>query len=96
MSGYGDEIKKHFTEPDGAMLNPDNLITEIVSALVILGYICAVVMIFYIAIQYFIATPAKKAQLKTQLIYLVAGAFLLTSGTTVLGVISGAFASWFS
>ncbi|MBP3284030.1 MAG: hypothetical protein J6M02_00840 [Clostridia bacterium] len=90
------DIIDYFKNPGASNLDIDNFSGQFAGAVMIVGYICAVAMVFYIAIRYLIARPAEKAQLKTQLTYLVIGAILLASGTTVLGVIAGAFSNWFN
>ena len=87
------DIKGYFTGTP-KRIDVDTFGKDVAGILLVIGYGIAVVMIFYIAIQYLIATPAKKAQLKTQLSYLIVGIFILISGTTLLGMIGGVFENW--
>lgn len=48
------------------------------------AYIVALCMISYVAIQWFIAAPSKKAELKGRLWSLLIGAILLVCGATIL------------
>jgi len=91
----GSDIKGYFTSPKSTMLDVDTLSSQLATIMMFLGYACAVIMILYIGIRYTIARPAEKAQLKTQLTYLALGSILLICGTTVLGVVGGAFANVF-
>ena len=89
-SGYAGQIKSYFTNPPDN-ININNVASQLASSMLIIGYGCAVIMIFYIGIRYLIARPAEKAQLKTQLTYLIVGVIVLTSGVAMLKIVSGAF-----
>jgi len=63
----------------------------VTSIIKILGYIIAVVMVTWLGIQYLIATPAKKAELKGKLWSMAIGVILLVAGVTILDVIATGF-----
>lgn len=87
----GADIKGYFKNPGADMIQIEEASSQIATFLLIVGYGIAVIMMLYIGIRFMVATPAQKAQLKTQLVYLAIGAFMLVSGTTVLGFIAGIF-----
>lgn len=92
----GDKIKKFFsTGNDMNLAKIDETANNFTGAILVIGYACAVVMIFYIALRYIFAKPAEKAHLKTQLSYLVVGVIMLISATSILGVVSGVFTDVF-
>lgn len=57
----------------------------------VLGYVIAVVMVTWLGIQYLIATPAKKAELKGKLWSMAIGVVLLVAGVTILDVVASGF-----
>jgi len=52
-----------------------------------IGYIMAVVMVLVVGIQWVMATPAKKQELKGRMWNIVIGAALIVGASTLLGVI---------
>lgn len=52
------------------------------------GYIMAVIMVLVVGIQWVMATPAKKQELKGRMWNIVIGAALIVGGVTFLGIIS--------
>ena len=91
----GSSIYAYFAMPPEKTMDLNSFFGQIAGVLLVLGYVCAVMMVSYIAIRYLIARPAEKAQLKTQLTYLMVGAVILTCGTTILGILSGTFTNMF-
>jgi len=89
-------IKEYFSNTEPGTFNPTDFTNQITGILLVFGYVCAVVMIFYIAIRYMFAKPSEKAQLKSRLAYLLGGVILLISATTILGVVGGLFAGIFN
>ena len=63
---------------------------EIAGIIQVVGYIVAVIMIVWVGVQYMIATPAKKAELKGKLWSMAIGAILITGGVTILGIVANA------
>jgi len=59
-------------------------------ALQFIGYGVAVVMILWLGIQYMLAQPAKKAELKGKMWSMLIGIILIVAGSTIVGVIWGA------
>ena len=96
VDGGSFSLKSYFTNQNNHELDIDNLSSQLASAMLIIGYGCAVIMVLYIGIRYTIARPAEKAQLKIQFTYLIIGVVVLVSGTTVLGIVAGAFNSVFN
>lgn len=52
-----------------------------------IGIAVAVVMTVYMGIQWMIATPAKKAELKGRMWYMAIGVVLLLGGVAILGIV---------
>lgn len=62
--------------------------SNIFSILQAIGIMCAVCLSVYMGIQWMIATPTKKAELKGRMIYYLLGVVLLLTVPTVLNVLS--------
>ncbi|MBP3284031.1 MAG: hypothetical protein J6M02_00845 [Clostridia bacterium] len=81
-------------DTDNPLADPLNEAGATVTGVIkILGYIIAVVMVMWLGIQYIIATPAKKAELKGKLWSMAIGVLLLVGGVTILDVIATGFKS---
>lgn len=91
----GTDIRNYFEHPGADMIHIEDISSQVATLLLTIGYGVAVIMVLYIGIRFMIATPAQKAQLKTQFVYLLVGSFLLVSGTTILGFIAGVFEKTF-
>lgn len=74
------------TPASEAMSNIGGQALGIVQAL---AYAIAVIMVLVVGIQYMIATPAKKAELKGKLWSMAIGAILIASAGTILGFVAG-------
>ena len=59
-------------------------------ALKFVGYGVAVVMILWLGIQYMLAQPAKKAELKGKMWSMLIGIILLVAGVTIIDLLWGA------
>lgn len=72
---------------------PDEVTTwgaSIVSVLTTVGYIVAVVMTLWLGIQWILATPNKKAELKGRMWSMAIGIVLLVAGMTIINALWGA------
>lgn len=58
-----------------------------IGALKFIGYGVAVVMVLWLGIQYMLAQPAKKAELKGKMWSMLIGIILLVAGVTIIGFI---------
>ena len=58
-----------------------------IGALKFIGYGVAVVMILWLGIQYMLAQPAKKAELKGKMWSMLIGIILLVAGVTIIDII---------
>ena len=76
------------TELTGKLTIAGGTVTGVIK---VLGYIIAVVMVTWLGIQYIIATPAKKAELKGKLWSMAIGVVLLVAGVTILDVLASGF-----
>jgi len=63
---------------------------EIAGIIQVIGYVVAVIMVVWVGVQYMIATPSKKAELKGKLWSMAIGAVLIVCGVTILGVVADA------
>ena len=59
-------------------------------ALQFVGYGVAIVMALWLGIQYMLAQPAKKAELKGKMWSMLIGIILIVAGSTIIGMIWGA------
>ena len=66
----------------------DNLLKQVLGVVSTAGYVIAVIMVIWVGIQYMIATPAKKAELKGKLWSMAIGCILIVGASTILTVIS--------
>jgi len=62
----------------------------VITVLVYFGYILAVVMVIWLGIQWLLATPAKKAELKGKLWSMAIGIILLVGAVTIIDLVWGA------
>lgn len=60
----------------------------VISVVQTVGYIVAVVMVVFVGIQWLMATPAKRQELKARMWNLVIGAILISGGVSILGLIA--------
>lgn len=58
-----------------------------VGAIQFIGYGIAVVMILWLGIQYMLAQPAKKAELKGKMWSMLIGIILIVAGSTIIGLV---------
>ena len=68
----------------------DTFLSDILSVVSSAGYIIAVIMVIWVGIQYMIATPGKKAELKGKLWSMAIGVVLIVCGVTILGLVAQA------
>ena len=61
---------------------------SVISVVQTTGYIVAVVMVIFVGIQWLMATPAKRQELKARMWNLVVGAILIAGGVSILGLIA--------
>ena len=59
-------------------------------AIQVVGYGIAIVMVLWLGIQYMLAQPAKKAELKGKMWSMLIGIILIVAGSTIIGIIWGA------
>lgn len=69
-------------------LNFTDITNNLLGTIVWIGYAAAVCVILIIGIQFLIATPQKKAQLKEKLWFILVGVIILVAGVTILNVVS--------
>lgn len=67
----------------------DNWFNKAASAIQFVGYGIAVVMVLWLGIQYMLAQPAKKAELKGKMWSMLIGIILIVAGSTIVGMIWG-------
>lgn len=80
------------SEEDTFNLKPtiDKVGGGIYSILRAIAIIVAVCMVAYMAIQWFLATPSKKAELKGRMWSMAIGVLLLVGGVWILGIVESA------
>lgn len=69
----------------GEMEQFGNLTNKALYVIQFIGYAIAVVMILVLGVQWMLATPAKKAELKGKMWSMAIGILLLVGGVTILG-----------
>ena len=82
-----------FTVTDGDLGNGKQIVNEIgggvYGVLRAVAIIVAVCMVVYMAIQWFLATPSKKAELKGRMWSMAIGVLLLVGGIGILNALEG-------
>jgi len=68
----------------------DTWFNKAAGAIQFVGYGIAIVMILWLGIQYMLAQPAKKAELKGKMWSMLIGIILIVAGSTIIGMIWGA------
>jgi len=72
---------------EGLLDDQTGLVGQIIGTLQWVGYAVAIVMILWLGIQWMLATPSKKAELKGRMWSMAIGIFLLVGGVTILSVV---------
>lgn len=67
-----------------------NVLSSVASVIQVVGYGVAVIMVIWLGVQYLIATPAKKAELKQKLWFMAIGVVLIVGGVTILKIVADA------
>ncbi len=78
---------------DQTVLTDTNVVSwfnKAAGAIQVIGYGVALVMVLWLGIQYMLAQPAKKAELKGKMWSMLIGIILLVAGSTIIGIIWGA------
>ncbi len=65
----------------------DGLVGTIIQIITYIGYAIAVVMILWLGVQWILATPSKKAELKGKMWSMAIGIVLLVGGVSVLNFV---------
>lgn len=61
---------------------------NVINVVQTVGYIVAVVMVIFVGIQWVMATPAKRQELKARMWNLVVGAVLIAGSVSILGLVA--------
>ena len=64
-----------------------DIVGTIIGALQWIGYAVAIVMVLWLGVQWMLAQPAKKAELKGKMWSMAIGIILLVGGVTIIGVV---------
>lgn len=78
------------TTGSGDSLLPDeaeNIVGTIITTLQWIGYAVAIVMILWLGVQWMLAQPAKKAELKGKMWSMAIGILLLVGGVSILRMV---------
>lgn len=65
-----------------------SLFSMVASVVQVVGYGVAVIMVIWLGVQYVIATPSKKAELKGKLWSMAIGIVLIVGGVTILKIVA--------
>lgn len=68
----------------------NNVLSSVASVVQVVGYGIAVIMVIWLGVQYVIATPSKKAELKGKLWSMAIGVVLIVGGVTILKIVADA------
>ena len=71
----------------GDITGLDGTVNKAVGIVTYVGYAIAVVMVLWLGVQWLLATPAKKAELKGKMWSMAIGILLLVGGVTILGIV---------
>ena len=84
----GETIYRYFSEGEG-ISNPTSeaIISPIYALLKFAGYTASIIIILVTAINFIIASPQQKANLKEKLWLIAIGVILLAGGSTLLGIV---------
>lgn len=85
-------VPANFTENTGITDKMGGLETAIGSVITVLkwiGYAIAVIMVLWLGVQWMLAQPAKKAELKGKMWSIAIGIILLVGGVTILDIVWG-------
>ena len=76
--------------PNGNFLSGQtDLVGKIAGTVQWVGYGIAIVMVFWLGIQWILSTPSKKAELKGRMWSMAIGILLLVAGATIVGTVWG-------
>lgn len=90
MAALADVPITGVTAETPAMLDGQTgLVNSAVGILQWIGYAVAIVMVLWLGIQWMIAQPAKKAELKGKMWSMAIGILLLVGGVTFIGIVWG-------
>jgi len=64
-----------------------SVVGSIIGTLRWIGYAVAIVMVLWLGIQWMLAQPSKKAELKGKMWSMAIGIILLVGGVTILGIV---------
>lgn len=85
-------VPASFTENTGItdkMGGLENAIGSVITVLKWIGYAIAVIMVLWLGVQWMLAQPAKKAELKGKMWSIAIGIILLVGGVTILDIVWG-------
>ena len=72
-------------------LDFSDLTNNLLGAIVWIGYAAAICVLLVTGIQFMVATPQKKAQLKEKLWIILLGVVMLVGGVTIINVVATIF-----
>ena len=77
-------------EAPEALTNQTGIVGTVIGVLQWVGFAVAIIMVLWLGIQWMLATPSKKAELKGKMWSMAIGIVLLVAGVTILGLVWGA------
>ena len=72
--------------PDGVS-GTTTLVNNVIGVLQFAGYAIAIIMVLWVGVQWILATPSKKAELKGKMWSMAIGILLLVGGVTVIRIV---------
>lgn len=84
--GTGDNILNYFKNATANELDFSNITGTLWKAFIWIGYAAAIIILLVTGIQFLIATPQKKAQLKERLWLVFVGVIILIGATSILNI----------
>lgn len=70
-----------------ALTNQTGIVGTAIGVLQWVGYAVAIIMVLWLGIQWMLATPSKKAELKGKMWNMAIGIVLLVGGVTIIGIV---------
>lgn len=74
-------------EAPEALTNQTGIVGTVIGVLQWVGYAVAIIMVLWLGIQWMLATPSKKAELKGKMWNMAIGIVLLVGGVTIIGIV---------